>query len=115
MRGMGDTVVHLDIAGEEARYRGPALIALYRAAQEGLTNVRKHAAARSVSVRLELGDAEAQLCVADDGQGFVPSTVDDGFGLLGMRERLELVGGSVTVDSSPGGGTRLRIRVPVPA
>jgi signal transduction histidine kinase len=64
-------------------------------------------------VRLDLGDAVAQLWVSDDGRGFTPSTVDSGFGLVGMRERLELVGGSVTVDSGPGRGTRLTVRVPV--
>jgi signal transduction histidine kinase len=109
---MGDTTVDLNVIGDESGYGGPALLALYRAAQEGLTNVRKHAEASKVSVVLDLGEREASLRVADDGRGFHASVPTDGFGLQGMRERLELVGGTMTVESEVGAGTRLTIRVP---
>ena len=111
-RDLGDTRVELAVAGEEGHYSGATLLALYRAAQEGLTNVRKHAAARTVTVALDLGESAARLRVADDGRGFVPAATNGGFGLRGMRERLELVGGSLVVDSAPGRGTELTVCVP---
>jgi signal transduction histidine kinase len=111
-RDLGDTRVELAVTGQETNYTGATLMALYRAAQEGLTNVRKHAAARTVTVALDLGESVARLHVADDGRGFVPAAADGGFGLRGMRERLELVGGSLVVDSVPGRGTELTVCVP---
>ena len=88
--------------------------ALYRIVQEALTNVVKHARARSVSIVLgEKADA-ATLVVEDDGGGFDPARPrDGGLGLLGMRERMELVGGRLTVESRPGAGTTLVAEVPI--
>ena len=114
-RDMGDTRVELELVGDEGDYSGATLVALYRAAQEGLTNVRKHAAAGAVRVALDLGETAARLRVADDGCGFTPAATDGGFGLQGMRERLALVGGSVTVASAPGRGTELTVLIPRPA
>lgn len=111
VRGADDgLLVTLDVAGDPAGYGGPALTALYRAAQEGITNARRHAAATRVSVRLAMEEAAARLVVADDGRGFRPGR--DGLGLVGMRERVELVGGSVEIDSPTGSGTTLTVTVP---
>jgi len=89
--------------------------ALYRIVQEAFTNVLKHAAASRVNVKLTRGDGTATLVVQDDGSGFVPANVRDGsLGLVGMRERVALVGGRLTIDSSEGAGTMLRAEVPVP-
>jgi signal transduction histidine kinase len=107
-----DTAVVLETAGDETGYAGPTLMALYRVAQEGLTNVRRHAAAGSVTLRLELGPTEGRLIVADNGRGFRVDVVEGGFGLRGMRERLELFGGTLTVESAPDNGTRLVATVP---
>ncbi len=107
-----DTAVELKTVGDQTGYPGPALLALYRVAQEGLTNVRRHASAAAATVRLELGPSVGRLTVADDGCGFRVDAVDAGFGLRGMRERLELVGGTLTVESAPGAGTRLVATVP---
>jgi signal transduction histidine kinase len=86
---------------------------LFRLAQETLNNVLKHAHARRVDVCLELGANCAVLEVADDGAGFEPSVRGGGgFGLAGMRERAERVGGTLRIESSPGGGTRVRVEVP---
>jgi signal transduction histidine kinase len=86
---------------------------LYRLAQEGLNNVLKHAHAQQVRVRLAIAVDRATLEVADDGVGFDPSLRGaDGFGLPGMRERAERLGGTFQVQSSPGAGTRLRVEVP---
>jgi signal transduction histidine kinase len=85
--------------------------ALYRAAQEGLTNARKHAQATSATLTLDFGDAgRVRLTVADDGRG--ASTTDGGFGLIGLRERVQLVGGSLTLQTAPGAGLALIVEVP---
>jgi signal transduction histidine kinase len=102
--------VELDISGDEGAFSGPTLMALYRAAQEGLTNASKHSHATRVTVRVALTDHQASLTVADDGRGF--DRAEPGFGLRGMDERLRLVGGSLEVDASPGGGTRLLVTIP---
>ena len=85
---------------------------VYRVLQEALTNVARHAGARSVSVRLVRDEATVELRVQDDGTGFEPG--DGGrLGLRGMRERAALLGGSLEVESQPGAGTTIRARLPV--
>ena len=86
---------------------------LFRAAQEGLTNVRKHAAADRARLVLEYrDDGTVRLDVWDDGRGTADAAHGSGFGLLGLRERASRVGGSVDVESAPGQGTTLRVAVP---
>ncbi|MFD0316284.1 sensor histidine kinase [Streptomyces flavalbus] len=104
--------VTVEVRGDEDGYGAAELTALYRAAQEALTNALRHARASRVSVAVRLDEEAARLAVADDGCGFVPQQVTAGFGLTGMRERVHLVAGSVDVDSRPGGGTRLTVVVP---
>jgi signal transduction histidine kinase len=86
--------------------------ALYRAAQEAVTNARRHGGACRVTVAVTFGAAETTLVVSDDGRGFDPAAPHDGFGLLGLRERASLLGGTVTVDSAPGAGTRVAVILP---
>jgi signal transduction histidine kinase len=83
---------------------------LVRAAQEGLTNVRKHAGAASARLSLEYADGAVRLAVRDDGRGAVD--VGGGFGLVGLRERAARLGGRVDVESARGSGTTLRVEVP---
>ena len=99
-------------------------IAVFRVAQEAITNILRHAGARRVEVRLRCtGDARqgaVEMSVADDGRGFVLSEVmgrrdRPPLGLAGMRERMELVGGELRIDSTPGRGTRVEVRVPFTA
>lgn len=91
----------------------PAIeVVLLRAAQEALANVRRHARARTVTVRLSRTAGEVLLVVADDGQGIDPGT-PDGFGLAGMRDRVGSVGGTLVVGPGPDGGTNLCARIPV--
>lgn len=87
---------------------------LYRIAQEALNNVIKHAAATRVVIRLMAEADDLVLEIEDDGKGFDQSLAarDDAFGILGMHERAALIGGSVAIDSHPGGGTRVRVTVP---
>jgi signal transduction histidine kinase len=92
-------------------------MALYRVAQEALQNVAKHAGAERVSIRLTSKDGRVRLVVEDDGRGFSPDAPPaDGlvpsYGLVGMRERAELVGARLTVTSAPGMGTRVEVEVP---
>ena len=85
---------------------------LYRITQEALTNVVKHAHARHVSIVLTRRDGSVSAVIEDDGQGFAEGGSGDGLGLLGMSERVALVDGRLSVESSPGAGTTLSIEVP---
>ncbi|MFN3179086.1 MAG: sensor histidine kinase [Thermus sp.] len=86
--------------------------ALYRVVQEALTNVARHAQARQVSVVLQQEGDEISLVVEDDGQGFPPQA-QPGLGILGMRERIELLGGRFQMESLSGLGTTLYARIPL--
>lgn len=89
-------------------------LALYRIVQEGLANVAKHAAARTVDVELEVADGAAHVSVIDDGAGFIPADDPcDGVGLSGMRERAVMLGGSFRVASVLGRGTTVEARIPL--
>ncbi|CAN5468628.1 hypothetical protein BH10ACI2_BH10ACI2_09050 [soil metagenome] len=92
---------------------------LYRITQEALNNILKHAEASSVTVQLERRDHEVILIIEDDGLGFNPesrrpaSESGKGLGLIGMSERATLVGGEVEIESAPGSGTAIYVRVPI--
>jgi signal transduction histidine kinase len=91
--------------------------ALFRIAQEALTNVARHAQATRITVELHATSETVALHVADDGKGFDPAVIPAGStrGLQGMRERLAGLGGTLTVDATPGAGTRLTATLPRPA
>jgi signal transduction histidine kinase len=109
-------VVDLDDDGQRLSER--ARLALYRICQHGMRNVAQHAEATRVYVGLQMGDDHVSMCIEDNGQGFqvpndwMPMVEQGKYGLLGCVERAEAVGGHVTVESSPGNGTRLRVVVP---
>jgi PAS domain S-box-containing protein len=94
------------------------VICVYRIIQEALNNVTKHACAKRVWISTETGPSLLQLTIRDDGKGFdIPSTLalagqHPGLGLLGMRERIELMGGVFTITSKPGKGTKIQARIP---
>lgn len=111
--------IDLTITGDETEYARSVLMVLYRTAQEGLTNVQKHAQASHITLDVWLGEQEAMLTLRDDGQGFDTSNLDkpvsqqqQSFGLQGIRERLELVYGQMALRSNPQQGTELSISVP---
>jgi signal transduction histidine kinase len=94
--------------------------ALFRITQEALTNVLKHAEARNVSLVLARHPSIVTAVIEDDGKGFdseaITSTAlawSGGLGLSGMRERLVLIGGSMTIESSPGAGTTIFVQIPL--
>jgi signal transduction histidine kinase len=112
--------LHVDFVSnlQGKRLSPPVEITLYRVLQEAMTNVAKHAHAARVSVVLDAGDAEVRLVVEDDGTGFVqtnansPSPPTSGFGVLGIRERLALVRGSLIIEPVSDHGTALFCRIP---
>jgi signal transduction histidine kinase len=105
--------VDLESRFGEERLRPEVETALYRIVQEGLTNVVKHAGASRVSILLTRRDEAVAAVVEDDGAGFDPTVPpEDGLGLVGMRERVGLVGGRLSIESSEGGGTTLLAEVP---
>jgi PAS domain S-box-containing protein len=102
--------------GEPRRFDQHAEIALYRIAQEAITNVVRHAGVHEATVDLLLGDETAVLTVQDRGAGFLTeswSILQDSTGLSGMSERSMLIGGKFSVDSRPGEGTRVTAVIPL--
>ena len=90
-----------------------AQLVVYRVAQEALSNAAQHAEAKSVRVSLARLSGIVELTVADDGRGFTFDQASRGLGMGGMRERALLVGGDLRIESRPGVGTRVRLRVPI--
>ncbi|MGH2998186.1 MAG: GAF domain-containing protein [Gaiellaceae bacterium] len=88
--------------------------AIFRITQEALTNVVKHADAKTVRVTLDRRRRSVALAVEDDGRGFSQARADGGFGLIGIRERVASANGALAIDSEPGAGTRLAIEFPLP-
>ena len=114
-----DLPVRVDVESEEAvRLPPDSELALFRIAQEALTNAGKYAEATTVRVSLRFPDANAKLTVKDDGKGFdVNSTTgptrEGGLGLYGMRERAELIGATLKIESAPGKGTCITVSAPI--
>ena len=108
-----DIEIELEIELAESRHAPEIESTVYRIVQEALHNVAKHAAATRVAVRVSDRDGEISLLVRDNGRGFDAQQRSSGFGLLGMRERLALVGGTFALESSPGNGTVVRATIPI--
>jgi signal transduction histidine kinase len=104
--------VSLSVAGEPARTRPDTDVVLLRAVQEALANIRKHAGASTVHIALSYCDGRTGVTVTDDGCGFTPDEVTEGYGLAGIRSRAAAFGGVCTVSSAPGAGTRLAVELP---
>jgi signal transduction histidine kinase len=91
---------------------------LFRIAQEALNNIRKHARASMVIIKVEGGDNDIKMTIADDGQGFeapgkIEGMVSAGrLGLMGMHERARLLNGTLQIKSAPGQGTELTVTIP---
>jgi PAS domain S-box-containing protein len=114
-RSKQGVAVHFKARGFTRDRLPPAVeTTLYRLVQEAMTNVVRHASATRVDLLVERRADRVLVVVEDDGVGFEPTTVQGGdhFGLLGMRERAEALGGTLTVESSPGKGTTIVVEVP---
>jgi signal transduction histidine kinase len=107
----------VSVTGDELPLAQGTQVALLRAAQEALSNTRRHAGAGEVSITLSYMDDLVALDVQDDGNGFEPDLVavdaNGGFGLRAMRERVEALGGSLLVESEPGAGCTLVVELPL--
>ncbi len=98
----------LGTAGEESVLTAEEAQALYRIAEEALSNVERHASAQQVTVRLACGADRIDLVIRDDGAGFDPASVElERYGLTGMRERAAMIGATLEVTSHPGGGAKI--------
>ena len=120
----------LNISPELADLNGEVGIAIYRLVQESLTNIAVHANARNAIIEVTASDNEpnhrqvrgvptvgsVRITVADDGAGFFLMSANQGFGLTGIRERVKAFGGSCSIDTHPGRGTRISVLLPrIPA
>ena len=112
------TLAEFIVIGEERRLTNEIELSLFRIVQEALNNVSKHAQATKVSVSAEFNGSGIKISVSDNGQGFeLQGSMDDlprigQLGLMGMQERVWLLGGSIEVNSEPGKGTDLKVDVP---
>ncbi|MEV8511374.1 ATP-binding protein [Dactylosporangium sp. NPDC051484] len=102
--------VSLDVAGV-ARLPEPVEIAVYYAVSEALANAAKHSQAEAVTVSVASDAAGVRVTVADDGVG--GAALERGSGLIGLVDRVEALGGRLTLDSPAGGGTRTRLELPL--
>jgi signal transduction histidine kinase len=111
--------VRCEFSGFGSRLMPELETALFRVTQEAITNIAKHSGAETVLIQCLQRDDRISIEIEDDGKGFVPANLpppaarERGLGLLGMRERVELFGGTIELDSAPGSGTRIAISVPV--
>ena len=117
--GEGKLVTACCVTGEPKRLSAEREMALYRLVQEALNNVTAHANASRVDVTITFVGDEVSVTIADDGVGFAipdrPGELAEAghYGVLGMRERAELAGGWLSIESEPGHGTRIEIRLPI--
>jgi len=111
-RSVAGIEANVAVEGEEHEVSTAVSACLYRVTQEALANVFKHAEASQVKAILEFRDDEVHLQVRDNGHGFNPETQIPGNGLKNMRQRAEELGGSFDLESAPGNGTQVFIRLP---
>jgi PAS domain S-box-containing protein len=110
--------MNVSFSGDESALPDPVGMQVYLAMREAIRNAVKHAGCSRIGVALEVRDGDVHVLVEDDGEGFDPEAVEEatpssGVGLGSMRERLEMLGGSLRVYSEPGAGTKVEMRVPL--
>jgi len=109
-------VMHFTVTQKLPELPEPYRLAFYRSAQEGLTNVQRHAHAQNVWIQMQSDDKNLTLILEDDGEGIDPQSQNNsGSGLLGLRERAVQLGGQIRISDRRGGGTQLAFIVPVPS
>ena len=106
--------IHYERSGPSFSVNGNSGIHIYRVLQEALNNVARHSGAKEAWVRLRFFEEALELEVEDHGKGFVPPDSNSGIGLVAMRERAELLNGSLELSHPAEGGTRVRLRIPRP-
>ncbi|MDO8578365.1 MAG: sensor histidine kinase [Dehalococcoidales bacterium] len=110
---------HIKIIGKERRLPGDLELAMFRIAQVALSNVERHSGAKNVDIIISFADKEVTLEIRDNGKGFTPPAhehnvaVGKNLGIIGMKERAELLGGRIEIQSSLGTGTRIKASIPL--
>jgi len=109
--------VRCEFEAEDRRFPAAFETALFRVCQEAMSNIARHAQAETVLIQLSEADGVIRIEIEDDGRGFDPGKVSHAerrhFGLMGIEERVEILGGKVRIDSAPGQGTRIHLEVPL--
>jgi two-component system NarL family sensor kinase len=114
LAGQGETPVNFLVTGGNRPLSLRVESGLYRIAQEALTNINRHAQASQAFLHLLTTPTEVRLIVEDNGRGFDPEQAPQNrYGLRGLNERVKLLGGALRLESSPGAGTRLEVRIPL--
>ncbi|NCF64834.1 MAG: GAF domain-containing protein [Chloroflexi bacterium] len=115
-QGRTGIAVRFDLVGAHAPLPHRIEVSIYRITQEALANVQQHAAAKQVDIKLIVTPDSLQLSIQDDGRGFQPQAIPEGhYGLIGINERVHLMGGKLDLQSAPGAGTQLAISIPLEA
>ncbi len=106
---------HLEIEGGRRSLPIRIEAGLYRVVQESLTNIRRHAHANTVTIRISMTPENVYLMIEDDGYGFDPSNIpqEGRYGLIGLNERVKLLGGTLNLQSNPNSGTRVEVQIPL--
>lgn len=114
MEDYNDITISFTSLGKERRLESKYEVALFRLMQESVQNALKHAEASHIKVKVEMTLQSTMIIVKDDGKGFDPNEKkDQSFGLVGMRERVDMLEGELSIDSSPGEGTIVTIQIPI--
>lgn len=112
----GKLAIHFEEVGSGRLLPARVEIGLYRVAQEALTNAKRHAHASTITIQLIVTPEQIQMTIEDDGCGFDPTNIPEGhYGLIGLNERVRLMGGTVKICSGPDEGARFEITVPLEA
>ena len=109
-----DVEIRFDVTGRDQPLPVAVEAGLYRVAQEALSNIDQHAGATEIALTLLVTPQQVELSIADNGHGFEPEQANrERFGLTGMNERMHLLGGTFHIESTPGQGAQVRVRVPL--
>jgi signal transduction histidine kinase len=106
--------VKMKVTGTPHSLPSSAETALLRILQEAMHNINKHAQAKNVNITFSFMEDIFVMDIADDGQGFEPSKIKNGFGMKTMRDRIEELSGTLTIESERGGGTAIAVSLPIP-
>ena len=109
-----DYQINYHFNGNPNKFNHSVLLVLFRSLQESITNIQKHAQASEITISFDFKESTCTFCIQDNGNGFDPSQINsqNSFGIAGIKERVELVQGDITIQSAPSTGTSIKIIVP---
>ncbi|HEU4850521.1 MAG TPA: ATP-binding protein [Telluria sp.] len=109
----GECRFEFESDGEFSKLGNELAISAYRIVQEALSNIMKHSTASRAGVMLKMNEAALDIVISDDGDGFDPAVASEGIGIIGMRERVVAMGGTICIQSAPAAGTTIAISLPL--